>query len=269
MKVFTVYQPYAFAIVAGLKHYETRPRRTNIRGRVAAHAAIGGPDYISVALDSILPESMELHYGAVVGTVEIVDCVPVENLVDSLDDRERLLGDYSPGRFAWVLENPVMFDEPFPARGKQGWWNWDQRAAEMSRQIKREITRAATDLLYTPHTEDGISAVNSAVSEIVKQYCDSGEIAHGPTTDDISLGGAPLEVLPFLPFAIQTISGYGTYSVYRGSELAGTVTYSGPPVQETPGEGIIGIKTNFTPAEKMKSNQFTFAFNSGKDGENT
>lgn len=35
MKVFTVYQPYAFAIVAGLKHYETRPRRTNIRGRVA------------------------------------------------------------------------------------------------------------------------------------------------------------------------------------------------------------------------------------------
>ena len=92
MKAFTVYQPYAFAIAAGLKHYETRPRRTSIRGRVAVHAAIGGPDYISVALDSVLPESMELHYGAVVGTVEIVDCVPVENLVDSLDDRERLLG---------------------------------------------------------------------------------------------------------------------------------------------------------------------------------
>lgn len=45
MKAFTVYQPYAFAIAAGLKHYETRPRRTSIRGRVAVHAAIGGPDY--------------------------------------------------------------------------------------------------------------------------------------------------------------------------------------------------------------------------------
>ena len=67
MKAFTVYQPYAFAIAAGLKHYETRPRRTSIRGRVAVHAAIGGPDYISVALDSVLPESMELHYGAVIG----------------------------------------------------------------------------------------------------------------------------------------------------------------------------------------------------------
>ena len=39
MKAFTIYQPYAYAIVAGLKGYETRPRRTHIRGRVAVHAA--------------------------------------------------------------------------------------------------------------------------------------------------------------------------------------------------------------------------------------
>lgn len=39
MRAITVYQPYAFEIVAGLKQYETRPRRTNIRGRVAIHAA--------------------------------------------------------------------------------------------------------------------------------------------------------------------------------------------------------------------------------------
>ena len=63
--------------------------------------------------------------GAVVGIVEIVDCVPVEEVVDSLTERERALGDYSPGRWAWVLKNPVMFDTPIPARGKQGWWNWE------------------------------------------------------------------------------------------------------------------------------------------------
>lgn len=67
-----------------------------------------------------------LPRGAVIGTVEIVDCVPVEELVDSLDNRERLLGDYSPGRFAWVLQNPVMFKTPIPAHGKQGWWNWEE-----------------------------------------------------------------------------------------------------------------------------------------------
>ena len=63
-------------------------------------------------------------YGAVVGTVEIVDCVPVEKIMDKLTPLEMALGDYSPGRFAWVLENPVMFDTPIPARGQQGWWEW-------------------------------------------------------------------------------------------------------------------------------------------------
>ena len=69
-------------------------------------------------------EGKKLHYGAVLGTVEIVDCVPVEDVVDGLTERERALGDYSPGRWAWVLKNPIMFDTPIPARGKQGWWEW-------------------------------------------------------------------------------------------------------------------------------------------------
>ena len=61
---------------------------------------------------------------AVIGTVEIVDCVPVEEIMDALTEQEKLWGDYSPGRFAWVLQNPVMFDKPISARGQQGWWEW-------------------------------------------------------------------------------------------------------------------------------------------------
>lgn len=134
MKAFTVYQPYAHAIVAGVKHYETRPRRTHIRGRVAVHA--GRLDEVQAtkhltngefwAVLEAVGGGGNLPRGAVIGTVEIVDCVPVEELVDSLDNRERLLGDYSPGRFAWVLQNPVMFKTPIPACGKQGWWNWEE-----------------------------------------------------------------------------------------------------------------------------------------------
>ena len=125
MKAFTAYQPYAYAIVAGLKGYETRPRRTNIRGRVAVHAGKGKPPSISLAASLALPKSPVLHYGAVLGTVEIVDCLPVEEIIHTLTARERALGDYSPGRFAWVLKNPVMFSAPIPASGKQGWWNWE------------------------------------------------------------------------------------------------------------------------------------------------
>ncbi len=132
MRAFTVHQPYAYAIVAGLKGYETRPRRTNIRGRVAVHAGKaslnratrGLSDRAFWELLAAVEGKDEQPLGAVVGTVEIVDCVPVEDVVDGLTERERALGDYSPGRWAWVLKNPVMFDTPIPARGKQGWWNW-------------------------------------------------------------------------------------------------------------------------------------------------
>jgi len=125
MRAFSVYQPYAYAITAGLKQYETRPRRMNIRGRVAVHAAKGKLKFTSMAVALALPKAPLLHYGAVVGTVEIVDCLPVEEVIPTLTERERALGDYSPGRWAWVLKNPVMFDTPIPACGKQGWWNWE------------------------------------------------------------------------------------------------------------------------------------------------
>ena len=125
MRAFTVYQPYAYAIVAGLKPHETRPRKTNIRGRVAVHAGKKRLELASMSA-ALIPESGEkLHYGAVVGTVEIIDCLPVEQVIHALTERERALGDYSPGRWAWVLKNPVMFDTPIPARGQQGWWNWE------------------------------------------------------------------------------------------------------------------------------------------------
>lgn len=138
MKAYTVHQPYAWATVIGLKHYETRTRRTHIRGRVAVHAAKKidkGDRVYTEILSSAGTEELAYHacrehrpeeYGAVIGTVEIVDCVPVEEIVDKLTPLERALGDYSPGRFAWVLQNPIMFDKPIPARGQQGWWNWEE-----------------------------------------------------------------------------------------------------------------------------------------------
>ena len=124
MKAYTVYQPYAYATVAGLKHYETRPQRTSIRGRVAVHAGKKRISLEDMTVVVIPAAGNALHYGAVIGTVEIVDCVPVEEIMHTLTERERLLGDYSPGRFAWVLRNPIMFEKPIPARGKQGWWDW-------------------------------------------------------------------------------------------------------------------------------------------------
>ena len=142
MKAYTVYQPYAYATAVGLKQYETRTRRTNIRGRVAVHAGkkrIKGKSAERLYMDvlsagqknelawHICRKSHPEEFGAVIGTVEIVDCVPVGEIVNTLTPLERALGDFSPGRFAWVLRNPVMFEKPIPARGQQGWWNWEEQ----------------------------------------------------------------------------------------------------------------------------------------------
>lgn len=37
-----------------------------------------------------------------------------------------LFGDFTRGRYAWILENPVMFEKPIPAMGSQGFWNWNE-----------------------------------------------------------------------------------------------------------------------------------------------
>ena len=107
MKAYTVYQPYAFATVVGLKHYETRTRRTHIRGRVAVHAGkkkIKGKEADRLYMDVLLTgkenelawhicrKSHPEEFGVVVGTVEIVDCVPVEDVADSLTPQEKALG---------------------------------------------------------------------------------------------------------------------------------------------------------------------------------
>lgn len=43
---------------------------------------------------------------------------------------EYAFGDYRIGRYAWVFENPVLFEKPIPARGRQGLWNWEDDANE-------------------------------------------------------------------------------------------------------------------------------------------
>ena len=123
MRGFTVYQPWANFIITGEKKIETRPRKTNIRGTVFIHA---GKKYVEAGLNSTLISSNEPYeLGAIIGTVDIVDCVRVEEVRSKISEIELALGDYTDGRYGWVLENLVKFDVPIPAKGKQGWWNFE------------------------------------------------------------------------------------------------------------------------------------------------
>lgn len=117
MKTITIKQPWANLIVMGLKDVENRTWKTNYRGRVLVHA-------------SAVPNVSELckweeELGivpkcAIVGSVEIVDCVrdyPSKWAID--------------GCWHWVLKNPILFEKPIRGvRGKLSFWDYNGELPE-------------------------------------------------------------------------------------------------------------------------------------------
>lgn len=130
-KALTLTQPCATLVVLGEKLWETRSWRTKYRGPLAIHAAKtyprsakrlaeNNPYYVTTL--GKYPITW-LPLGAIIGTVELVEIERVEAVVGVvIGHKEEAFGDYSPGRWAWQLANPVVFDEPIPWRGALGLW---------------------------------------------------------------------------------------------------------------------------------------------------
>jgi len=123
MKAITLTQPWATAVILGLKPWETRSWRTTYRGPLAIHAGVTMPRYArefagEQALRGVIP--VHLPRGSVLGIVQLVACVPAR---DAEPDE---WGDYSPGRFAWKFEDIDAFEEPIPAKGALGLWEWER-----------------------------------------------------------------------------------------------------------------------------------------------
>lgn len=161
MKALTVWQPWASMLVAGVKGIETRSWATHYRGPLAVHAAALTFDRVfnslghvrgAVAFERLCMELLQtdnlrdLPKGCIVGTVNVVACVkvpppPLEGWAGcgvygrTLTEDELALGGYTPGRFAWVCEDPVTFARPVPYRGRQGLWNVPAEIAEQIQEV--------------------------------------------------------------------------------------------------------------------------------------
>lgn len=156
MKTLTLTQPWATLVAVEAKRIETRSWPTSYRGPLAIHAAkglapIGGKRGLhdlcwSGQFKRVLFEehgyfdSDRLPLGAIVATRNLIDCVATANVgrPDAptaiwrhgacwwlLTDQERAFGDYSPGRYVWLLSNIRALPEPIPARGALGLWEYD------------------------------------------------------------------------------------------------------------------------------------------------
>lgn len=140
MKAITLTQPWATLVAVGAKRIETRGWRTEYRGLVAIHAAKGFPDdarYIATTepFRSALGGGLatELPRGAIVAVANLVTCFPFtpdtvgqireRSILGRLPAHEADFGDYTPGRFGFVLADVIALREPVEARGQLNLWN--------------------------------------------------------------------------------------------------------------------------------------------------
>ena len=140
MRALTLTQPWATLVAIGAKRIETRSWRTNHKGLLAIHAARSLPknwrQFQSEPFQRFLeprcglngfgsPHIDRLPRGMVVAVVELVGVYPIEEWTPSFGEDEWFFGDYSPGRYAWVMRAVRELPVPVPAKGKQGLWRID------------------------------------------------------------------------------------------------------------------------------------------------
>lgn len=154
MKALSILQPWASLVVIGLKHIETRPRNTKYRGPLLIHSSK------RLTTENIrLGQAFNMNHGAglgfiddlplgqIIGKVDLIGTFPTDlvwsgsggigfkcNLrvkdgdvlkMVQITKAEEAFGDYSPGRYGWLLSNPVLFKAGIPINGQLGLWEYN------------------------------------------------------------------------------------------------------------------------------------------------
>ncbi len=81
----------------------------------------------------------QLPFGYIIGKVTLNDVLRIgtgtlsntsDAIMNTLTMEEKAFGDYTPGRFAWLLQDPVAFKTPVGARGSLTLWEFDENLIE-------------------------------------------------------------------------------------------------------------------------------------------
>lgn len=126
MRTISLWQPWATAIAIGLKSIETRHWCPKYRGPLAIHAARrwdSSQKEFAMVERGLGRLPARLPFGAVIAVCDLVDVRPAAELVLSIKPIEKLYGNYTAGRFGWLLENVVELSEPVPFKGHQSFFD--------------------------------------------------------------------------------------------------------------------------------------------------
>lgn len=136
MRSLTLIQPWATLIAIGAKRVETRSWRTSYRGPLVIHAGkkverscFDHPVFRRVLQEVNISSPDELPRGVALAVATLHACIPMEEVQHipfreyhggerwDFTEQERAFGDYSPGRYAWLLTDVKELHTPIPMKG--------------------------------------------------------------------------------------------------------------------------------------------------------
>lgn len=125
MKVLSIREPYATLIKEEIKYIETRSWKTNYRGKILIHSCKG--KYPIKDKVKHLVKEENLKFGYILCEAELVDCVFIDQdyaiKIKEENLENFLCGDYTEGRYAWVLKNIKLLKKTIEIGGQLGLWN--------------------------------------------------------------------------------------------------------------------------------------------------
>ncbi|MCL2860527.1 MAG: ASCH domain-containing protein [Oscillospiraceae bacterium] len=129
MKVISIIEPWATLIKEGKKCIETRSWKTNYRGEIYIHASVKKISKSSPEIQNLLKliPNVTMNYGYIICKANLVDCKYmdeefIENIKKNL--QEYICGVYGIGRYAWILKDIAVLENPISVKGYLGIWNY-------------------------------------------------------------------------------------------------------------------------------------------------
>lgn len=125
MKALSISPVMAWAIMYAGKDIENRATLKNFRGDLAVHASAGltrqryeeDREYVfRIDPKAVVPAYEKIVRGAILGTVEVVDCVT-----------ESLSPWYDRGFYGFVLQRSRRLAKPIPCKGRLNFWEVPRR----------------------------------------------------------------------------------------------------------------------------------------------
>ena len=130
MKVVSIIEPWASLIKEKVKYIETRSWKTNYRGKIYIHASLKKVPKKDERINNLITllKDKDFKYGHIIAEATLVDCIYMdEEFISKIknNNQEYICGEYSIGRYAWVLEDIKELSKPIPTKGSLGIWNYN------------------------------------------------------------------------------------------------------------------------------------------------